>query len=504
MCRHLALMAAMAVIVDRLIYAAPLGISLTIAFAALATAALLANASGKSAWRTSPFMLLLLTALGTAIFALALSGGLSGDFVQRLSTIVALLVIGPFRLLPDLLRLKRAAARTNPWKRRHGWSVWAMPTALGAVFVGLFASANPLIELWFSKVDLEQILVGIDMPRIGFWLLAASLVWPFIHVRAKPFAALGLFPARQKTEPPGEDPQDMFGPAAILRALIVFNVLFAVQTVLDVAYLWGGAELPDGMTYAQYAHRGAYPLIVTALLAATFVLAAMRPGSPSERIPTIRALVYLWTGQNVMLVISAMLRLDLYVAIYSLTMLRVAAFLWMLLVATGLVLIVARIALDRSNGWLVSMNAMALATLLYVCCFVNFPYLIASYNVAHCREVSGTGTPLDVYYLLKLGPHAIPALDPFLAAHPDALYRRHSEHSVPVRVHLYNGLLQLHRKRMSDWRGWTFRDWRLMRDLDGRAELPVNRSGTAPHSTPPALVLDPDRSSPTGNLPPNL
>ena len=65
-----------------------------------------------------------------------------------------------------------------------------------------------------------------------------------------------------------------------------------VQTVLDAAYLWGGVALPDGMTYASYAHRGAYPLIVTALLAAGFVLAAMRPGSATSNDPLIRRLVY--------------------------------------------------------------------------------------------------------------------------------------------------------------------------------------------------------------------
>ena len=58
----------------------------------------------------------------------------------------------------------------------------------------------------------------------------------------------------------------IFGRAAILRSLVVFNALFAVQTLLDVVYLWGGVRLPDGLSYADYAHRGAYPLIATALL----------------------------------------------------------------------------------------------------------------------------------------------------------------------------------------------------------------------------------------------
>ena len=40
---------------------------------------------------------------------------------------------------------------------------------------------------------------------------------------------------------------------------------------------------------------------------------------------------------------SSILRLDLYVATYLLTYWRVAAFIWMLIVAIGLVLIVVRI-----------------------------------------------------------------------------------------------------------------------------------------------------------------
>ncbi len=101
------------------------------------------------------------------------------------------------------------------------------------------------------------------------------------------------------------------------------------------------------MTYAAYAHRGAYPLIVTALLAAGFVLAALRPGSATANDPLIRRLVYAWVAQNIVLVISSILRLDLYVGIYSLTYWRIAAFVWMGLVAAGLALIIVRIALGK-------------------------------------------------------------------------------------------------------------------------------------------------------------
>ena len=194
------------------------------------------------------------------------------------------------------------------------------------------------------------------------------------------------------TQEPRPDRIDFFGVTTILRSLILFNLLFAVQTVLDVVYLWGNAKLPADISYASYAHRGAYPLILTALLAAGFVLAAMRPGGPAEKSAVIRPLVYLWVAQNVLLVASSILRLDLYVQIYLLTWWRIAAFIWMLLVAFGLLLIVARIALNRSNGWLISANLITLTATLYVCSLVNFAALIADYNVSHSREASGKGS----------------------------------------------------------------------------------------------------------------
>jgi hypothetical protein len=476
---------AAAALADWLLYDSWPGVSISLAFAGLAATAVLAN---PALWRKRKTLaaasavlaasllpgiehagaLSLIFALaGTGLFALAINGHPAGARGGA-TALLELLVIGPFRLSPDLLRWRRAAARAPRPAGRLSWSVWFVPAGLGAVFSALFAAANPVIEQWFAKLDPTRMLEQIDMPRIGFWLAMVSLAWPFIRVRIRnlsgPAWTLPGTPAKADAQKAGA----LFGKAAILRSLIVFNALFAVETLLDIAYLWGGVALPEGMTYAGYAHRGAYPLIVTALLAAGFVLAAMQPGSETARSPVIRALVYLWTGQNVLLVLSSMLRLNLYAEVYSLTLLRVAAFLWMLLVALGLVLIVARVALDRSNGWLVSLNAAALAAMLYVCSFVNFPHIIASYNVAHCREVTGTGTVLDSRYLIGLGPDVIPALDAYLGrANAGGLMSRRELAT------LLGYLAQAHRKKTENWRSWTFGGERLNRYLDMRDAKPA-------------------------------
>jgi multisubunit Na+/H+ antiporter MnhG subunit len=165
-------------------------------------------------------------------------------------------------------------------------------------------------------------------------------------------------------------------------------------------------------------------------------------------------------AQNVLLVASSILRLHLYVQIYLLTWWRIAAFIWMLLVAFGLLLIVARIALNRSNDWLVRANLVTLTATLYICSLVNFAAVIADYNVSHSREASGKGVQIDMNYLVHLGPQALPAIDRAIqlrGADPNLVSRR-------------NCLVEQQRKDMASWRAWGFRSWRLRRTLDARQQ----------------------------------
>ncbi|RWF11738.1 MAG: DUF4173 domain-containing protein, partial [Mesorhizobium sp.] len=336
------------------------------------------------------------------------------------------------------------------------------------VFLALFGAANPIIEHWFSLIDLYALLEYIEVGRVVFWLVVLAGVWAFLRPRLPRFVSRirRLAPAAPTARPARASAEDIiFGKAAILRALMVFNALFAVQTALDATYLWGGVALPDGLTYAAYAHRGAYPLVVTALLAAGFVLAALKPGSETSHDPLIRRLVYLWVAQNIVLVISSILRLDLYVDVYALTYLRIAAFVWMGLVAAGLALIIARIALGKSSEWLFSANLLTLSATLYACCFVNFAALIANYNVDHSLEMTRHGVPLDICYTRSLGPDALPALGRFF----DHQKRSYPDREAGDETDL---IAEAHyRASQKNWRAWSFRDWRLLRYLEKNGAL---------------------------------
>lgn len=384
--------------------------------------------------------------------------------------------------------LKRARYRAATQPRSRTFLVWTMPVVLTCAFILLLAAGNPVLEQWLARLDPFILLKILDPTRILFWALVIVLVWPFLRPRLlrrpagktekRPWTALGATGATTNAT------SLVYGPAAILRALVLFNGVFALETLLDAVYLWGGAELPDGIGYAAYAHRGAYTLVATALLAAGFVLVALRPGMKAAADRRIRALVYVWIGQNVVLVLSSILRLDLYVDVYALTHWRLAAFVWMGIVAVGLVLICVRIAGGRSNRWLVGANALVLAFVVAGSCFVDDNALVAGFNVDHSREVSGRGMSLDIAHLASLGPAAIPSIDRFLTQVATAAPTPFEEFAILHVGALRDRLAYEHRSGSSDWREWTFRKWRLTRYLDTHdAPTPVSPTGPA---LPPA------------------
>ena len=375
---------------------------------------------------------------------------------------------GPLQMLRDARIRRRQSSRRGLVRagRAASWLAWVVPCAMLALFLALFAVANPLIAAWLSDLPvLSWSAIVTAIVHAAFWLCVAAAVWPLIRVRrARRRRPAASRPLKSDGLAAGERAASiLLSPPAILRALVLLDLLFALQLALDGAFLWGGMALPEGLTYAAYAHRGAYPLVATALLAGGFALVVRRageasvPAGPAGRL--VPALLLLFIGQNVLLMGSAIRRLVLYVEAYALTEWRLAAFAWMGLVAAGLALMAVQVARGRDNRWLLGRIALAGAAVLYGWCFLDAPRLVAAYDVAHCAELQGTGPELDTDMMVGLGPAAIPAVDRYLRhVMPEerrpSLTRWRAEAAAGVR------------REAGNWRGWSLRGWRLARYLD--------------------------------------
>ena len=380
-----------------------------------------------------------------------------------LKGIISFWVQSIFRVFFDVKLFKYLLQENNnPGQMNFQLKNWILPIGLSLVFVALFAGANPILIRWLDLINWDLIIELFTFERILLWSLVIILCWPLLQPR---------FQLKQK---PAEEADFkevktlihfLFSKESILYSLILFNLLFSVQTFMDILYLWGGTALPEGMSYAEYAHRGAYPLIATALLAGAFVLVALRPGSETEAIRPIRYLVYLWIGQNIFLVLSSIWRTALYIEEYSLTYLRLSALIWMGLVALGLVWLVLRIVWTRSNIWLLNINGATLLMVLMTCAFINLGSVIAQFNVQHCKEVKGKGPALDLKYLKEIGTASLPALVWFQKQGNPYDYK------ISYARRLEKGLRNTLNRRIGEWRTWTFRKYRLSRNLSPGGKL---------------------------------
>lgn len=368
----------------------------------------------------------------------------------------------------DLFKVNTLPARTVRAVRRSPWAllgVIALPVIGGGIFLALFAAANPLISDFLARLRLPELPEHAFARFIFFGACAVAVASTLRPRWRRKLFELPSLPARAL---PGG------GVASVTLSLLVFNLLFAIQNALDIAFLWSGAPLPGDMGLADYAHRGAWALMVTALLAGLFVLVFLRPGSETARKPLVKGLVVAWIGQNMLLVASSILRTADYVEAYALTRFRIAALLWMALVGIGLLLICWRLLRNRDGHWLIDANVRVLLVVLAVVSVVDFGSIAAWWNVRHAREVGGRGVELDLGYLRSLDSSALVSLVELERALPDSAFR---DRVAAVRREIHVDV----RNRRSDWRGWT---WRDARRLNRVAELAADRPLVQPRPGP--------------------
>ncbi len=453
-------------------------------------ALILADRPGLLAWA------LFLLCMSVAVMSRRVTAGeRAWGWAQRLALQWMVALLGPAIDLLKLARLKRWPGGTSPLALLR---LLIMPVVGGGVFLALFSRANPIISnalanLTMPSPSLETIIRGL------FWTVVLILALGLLRPRwRKPLVAL---PERAVGKP------SAFLSTSITLSLMVFNAVFALQNGLDIAFLWSGAPLPGHMGLAEYAHRGAYPLIATALLAGLFVLVALQPGADTARRPLVRGLVVVWIAQNMLLVASSLLRTADYVEAYALTRFRIAAMIWMALVGVGLLLICWRMLRGRSAHWLIDANAVVTLAVLALVSTVDLGALAAGWNVRHAREAGGRGVELDLGYLRTLGAPALVSLAELEAATHNAALR---DRVAAVRQDIELNV----RYRQDDWRSWTWRNARRLeridamkqqrrlttpapgnRDLDGRLIPPQPADAPPPSAVPPPAPL----TSPTGD-----
>ena len=481
----LAVLACLISLADWLFYGQAFGITLPIFIALLAAGNFFVekpNATIKTS-RINLFLLIasllpLIEELNTLTFIVGCAGILNFTFsmkektskslLEKTSLAVLFILRMPFKLLFDGFRFASVRKRMKTVHSSQAFlGNWLVPILMTSGFLFLFAIANPLIGNWITALDLGFLLSLINMDRIIFWGFIAIVSWSFLKPSyqklCNTLSRIGL--KKRQTSIQHKPENGILNEMTVFRSLVLFNILFALQTALDFQYLWIGSSLPSGVTFSEYVHNGTYILIFTTLLAASFILFVTSKKKRLEKSPRIMGLLLAWISQNIILVLSNVMRMELYVEAFALTYLRLGVLIWLTLVVIGLVFMIVRLYKGLSNGWLIKANLISLAITLYATSFANLPYLISDYNLRVAEQNSSKR--LDIHYIVALGPNTIPVLDRIIASPrwekdvKSKVYWDGSNRDRRDLIEVRNRFVVKASHQYSDWRQWNFRDFRL-------------------------------------------
>lgn len=187
----------------------------------------------------------------------------------------------------------------------------------------------------------------------------------------------------------------------IMTAIIA--ITYVVFCGVQVTYLFGGFfQLPDGITYSEYARQGFMQLLCVAIINIMLVLIIKGKCEENTKLKQMLSVVCICTF---IMIISAGYRMILYINAYDLSILRVLV-LWFLAV---LFLIVAQILYYIYHSQFpIARTILHTVIILYLMLsFSRIDYIVASYNIANSESLLYS----EVEYLTYLSEDAAPAID---------------------------------------------------------------------------------------------
>lgn len=342
-----------------------------------------------------PITLALLAAVFAGALALHGSRSWQGILIGPLFGFVDSAVLG--------VRWVWTGLRSRGSGSRGRWLPVAKATLVALVLLGLFGALFASADAAFADVlsGLTPDVGGMGGPvRFLLFLLGAVLAIAAARTAAAPsrWDRIEVAPGKARSRVEWALP------------LVVLNLLFAGFNAVQLTVLFGGYRKvleATGLTYAEYARQGFWQLLWATLLTLAVIALALRwaprDGAGDRRL--VRSVLGTLCALTLVVVASALHRMNLYVDAYGLTRLRVSVAgveLWL-----GLVVVLIMAAGVFGARWLPRAVAGSAVAAVLAFGLVSPDGLIAERNVARYE----TDHKIDLDYFQSLSADAVPALD---------------------------------------------------------------------------------------------
>ena len=193
-------------------------------------------------------------------------------------------------------------------------------------------------------------------------------------------------------------------PTSALVMTGVIAVTYLIFCGIQIVFLFGGnfLTLPNGITYANYAHQGFFQLLFVVIINIGMVILCVKKVTEHSGLKKLLTIISICTF---IMIASAMYRMILYISVYHLTFLRVLV-IWFLITLT--ILMSGVVYFIYHNIFKINKYIFRTVLICYlVLAFIRPDYIIASYNISQMKTIDSE----DACYLLSnLSYDAAPAL----------------------------------------------------------------------------------------------
>jgi hypothetical protein len=286
------------------------------------------------------------------------------------------------------------------------------PVCAVLIFGIIFVMANPVLKEFFESSSgrfWKQFKLFVpSVKQVLFWFVALWIAAGLLRPRfSDPFRIY-----KEEIDESGASPVPAYAYPAARNVLASLIVLFAVYLVFEFYYLWW-RKIPAGFRYSEYAHEGS-AWLTFALAISTFVLGAIFRGGLllDRRIARLKNLAWVWSCENFVLAICTFHRTNIYISYNGLSRMRMVALAGISVVVVGFILVVCKVAREKSLFWLVRRQILALGITVFILFVMPVDYVVTRYNVG--QIMSGNPAPTVQIVAHEIGPDGCPQLLPLL------------------------------------------------------------------------------------------
>ncbi len=217
-----------------------------------------------------------------------------------------------------------------------------------------------------------------------------------------------ITPAPIKTE------KKYFDTVILITVLAVINLVYIIFSVIQFSYLFGGGfnTLPGGFSYAEYARRGFFELLLVTMINFSIILISIfnTNQKQSATFKTLKGFLFAMGLFTYVMIYSSFYRMRLYEQVYGYTHLRIFVYFFLLL--ETILLLGTLIYIIRPKFNLIKMYVITFLV-LYVCLnYISIDNMIAKKNIDRYFEIK----KIDLYYLKRLSYDTIPQMQRLLDA----------------------------------------------------------------------------------------